>query len=339
MVKLILFAYGTRPEFIKVDPLIQEFKRNDIPYKTLFTGQHYDLVKENNIDYKLKIKNKSKNRLSNIVCSIVEQFERLPLEDITSVLVQGDTTSAMAVAMAAFNNKIPVLHLEAGLRTYDSFNPYPEEFNRKTIAALATFHLCPTLSAVENLKKEGITKNVFQVGNSVLDNLVDVQVSSSNKVIITLHRREKHDKINYWFQAINKLATKHPDLVFELPAHPNPNVQKHLSILENVNVIDPYSHEDFKKELASCHSVITDSGGIQEEAAFFKKRCVVCRDYTERTEGIGTLALMCKDYDNLEKIFNKCLKLDVNKVECPYGSGDTSQQVLKIYKNLLFKGE
>ena len=334
---MIVFSYGTRPEYIKVNPLIQEFKKQGLPYKVLFTGQHTDLVKSTEIDFIFSIDDqKADNRLSQIFINILEQFEKLPLEVISGILVQGDTTSAFAVAVAAFNYKIPVIHLEAGLRTYDAFNPYPEEFNRKSIAALATVHLCPTLSSEDNLLKEGITDNVHRVGNSVLDNLVNIPTSSSNKVIVTLHRREKHNELHHWFEEIDLLAKENPQLSFILPAHPNPNVQKHLHLLENVKVVKPYDHEEFLTELASCKAIITDSGGIQEEAAFFKKPCIVCRDYTERTEGLDTLAFLCPSYENLKKIFDQSINLDLNDVECPYGDGKTSSKAAKILKNTFF---
>ena len=331
---MIVFSYGTRPEYIKVKPIIDAFKDKGIPYRTLFTGQHLDLVKEQVVDYRFSIEHTTKNRLSNIFCSILQQFEELPLDSVTAVLVQGDTTSAFAVATAAFNNRVPVIHLEAGLRTYDIFSPYPEEFNRRSIASLSSVHLCPTLKAKENLNREGISENVHVVGNSVLDNLVNLETQSNQKVIVTLHRREKFHEIGKWFAEVEKLANEHPDLIFELPAHPNPEVQKHLHLFEKVKVRKPYEYSDFVRELSSCRAIITDSGGIQEEAAFLKKPCVVCREFTERTEGLGTHALLCKDKVNLRDIFNKSLRLPINELQCPYGDGNTGQKAQKILSDI-----
>ncbi len=194
---MILLAFGTRPEYIKIDPLIKEFTKQGIPFKTLFTGQHKDLLKEVKADFEFEIVSvKSTNRLSNIFLNILEQFDHLDIEQFDYVLVQGDTTSAFAVAVAAFNHQVPVIHLEAGLRTYDPFSPYPEEFNRRSISALATMHLCPTKLSWENLKKEGIKNNLYIVGNSVLDNLAHLKGKpSNNKVLVTLHRREKYQEI------------------------------------------------------------------------------------------------------------------------------------------------
>jgi UDP-N-acetylglucosamine 2-epimerase (non-hydrolysing) len=328
---VIIFSYGTRPEFIKVDPIIQEFKKRSLPYKVLFTGQHLDLIKDQEIDYQFSLDQLGcHNRLNQVLLNIMKQFEDLPLEDVSGVLVQGDTTSALAVGMAAFHHKIPVIHLEAGLRTYDIFSPYPEEYNRRSLSSLASLHLCPTINGEKNLLNEGVSKGVFVVGNSVLDNLIDTKVTTNNKIIVTLHRREKHHEIKEWFKAVDKLAIKYPQYDFVLPAHPNPEVQKYLNVLTKVTVREPFEHKDFVEELASCYAVVTDSGGIQEEAAFLGKPCVVCRDFTERSEGIGTHALLCESYDKLDKIFTKTLNLKLNEVDCPYGDGKTGKRVTDI---------
>ena len=328
---MIVFSYGTRPELIKVNPIIEEFDNQSLPYKVLFTGQHTDLIKDQKVDYQFSLDRLGcKNRLNQILLNIMQQFEDLPHEEIDGVLVQGDTTSALAVAMAAFHYKIPVIHLEAGLRTYNVFNPYPEEYNRRSISSLASIHLCPTVNGEDNLLREGISKDVYVVGNSVLDNLTNIKITKNNKIIVTLHRREKHHEIENWLRSVENLAILYPQYDFILPAHPNPNVQKFLNVLKQVTVCDPLDHTSFINELANCHAVITDSGGIQEEAAFLGKPCVVCRDFTERSEGLGTHALLCKSYTELEKIFIKTLNLEPNKVDCPYGDGKTGKKVTDL---------
>jgi UDP-N-acetylglucosamine 2-epimerase (non-hydrolysing) len=331
---MILLAFGTRPEYIKIDPLVKEFKNQGVPFRTLFTGQHTDLLKEVAADIQFSIATqKSPNRLSDVFLNVLQQFDSVEHEKFDYVLVQGDTTSALAVATAAFNYKIPVIHLEAGLRTYDSFNPYPEEFNRRAISALTTLHLCPTQLSLENLKKEGIIKHAYVVGNSVLDNLLHLRSkTSNNKVIVTLHRREKHHEIEEWFKAVEGLAQKNSHLEFELPAHPNPNVQKHLHHLKSVRVRKPYEHAEFVQELAACYAVITDSGGIQEESCFLRKPCVVCREYTERTESLGLTSILCKNWTNLAKRFEEAIKLDVSDIQCPYGDGKTAHHIIEILK-------
>ena len=315
---MILITYGTRPEYIKVLPVINEVKKRQMPYKTFFTGQHTDLLnRAEKPDHILSIKD-GPNRLDSIVQSILNKEEIF--DDITCVMVQGYTSSAFATALAAFHRKIPVAHLEAGLRTYDKYSPYPEEFNRCAISALAEMHLCPTKTSASNLKKEGRT-GVHIVGNTVLDNLNDVKTTTSNTVMVTLHRREKLDEIQDWFKEINKLAKKYKDLDFVLPIHPNPEVKKHASILTNVKVIDPLGHAEFIEYLSSCAFIITDSGGIQEEAAFLKKPCIVCRDFTERVY-----------LSNL--ISNWALKIDLSDKTCPYGDGKASQYICDLIKNI-----
>ena len=329
---MLLITYGTRPEYIKVLPVINEMKKRQMPYKTFFTGQHTDLLnKAEKPDHILSIKD-GPNRLDSIVQSILNKEEIF--DDITCVMVQGDTSSAFATALAAFHRKIPVAHLEAGLRTYDKYSPYPEEFNRCAISALAEIHLCPTKVSASNLKKEGRT-GVHIVGNTVLDNLNDVKTTTSNTVMVTLHRREKLDEIQDWFKEVNKLAKKHKDLDFVLPIHPNPEVKKHASILTNVKVIDPLGHAEFIEYLSSCAFIITDSGGVQEEAAFLKKPCIVCRDFTERVEGLHSFSVLCKEPKYLSNLVsNWALKINLSDKICPYGDGKASQYICDLLKNI-----
>lgn len=328
---MLLVTFGTRPEYIKIDPVLKEMKKRNLPYKTFFTGQHKDLLKNiDKPDYELSII-EGPNRLDSIVQSILNKEEIF--KDITCVMVQGDTSSAFGTALAAFHRKIPVAHLEAGLRTYDKYSPYPEEFNRCAISALAEIHLCPTNTSASNLKKEK-RKNVHVVGNTVLDNLSDISVTENNKVIVTLHRREKHDNIKEWFLAVNQLSLKHGDLDFLLPIHPNPAVKQHQHLLTNVKVIEPLEHKEFLTELASCKYIITDSGGVQEEAAFLKKPCIVCRDFTERVEGLGTFSVLCKDPKELNGLTEWATNADLSSDACPYGDGNSSNYICDIYEKL-----
>jgi len=314
---------------------MREMKRRGLRYTTFFTGQHTDLLKNTQKpDHTLHINSSGKNRLDTIVQSILNNEEIF--SEVESVMVQGDTTSAFATALAAFHRKLPVIHLEAGLRTYNRYNPYPEEFNRRAISALAEIHLCPTLNAEKKLIKEGY-KNTFVVGNTVLDNLTNVKTRNSNEVIVTLHRREKHANITEWFSAINNLAQNHPELLFVLPIHPNPDVSKHAGILTKIKVIEPLGHQEFINRLASCKYVITDSGGIQEEAAFLGKPCVVCRDFTERDEGLGTHSILCKSPDNLRECLEWCDHTTIAVGDqCPYGDGKSAVYVCNILEKVEF---
>lgn len=330
---MLLVCFGTRPEYIKIKPLLEKIK-NVIPYKLLFTGQHIDLLQNFDDIKKLNIID-GPNRLDSIVCSVLNN-EKI-FENITSVLIQGDTTSAFSIALAAFHRKIKIIHLEAGLRTYNRFHPYPEEFNRRSISAMADVHLCPTQLTVDNLVKEQITEGVYLVGNTVLDNLVDIVPAYENKVLVTLHRRENHEIMDQWFSKIDLIAKKYDNLEFILPIHPNPNVQKYKHLLKYVKVVEPMNYDECIQYLSKCKLVITDSGGIQEESSFFKKKCIVCREHTERTEGIGTFSILVTP-NNIEEIFDKLIKDYKIELQCPYGDGYTSTKIVNILKGLKYEG-
>ena len=319
----ILICFGTRPEFIKLQPLMKKME-GSIQYETLFTGQHVDLVKHEP-DHRIEIEDGA-NRLDSVVSSIMNSIN---FEDITSVMVQGDTTSAYAVALSAFHNKIPVIHLEAGLRTYDLEHPYPEEANRQMISRIASLHLCPTKPAKEVLIQENVHGAIEVVGNTVLDNLVGIETSNENKVLVTMHRRENHGDIETWFSQIDALSREYSEYEFLLPIHPNPAVRKFSSILKNVKVVDPMCYNDLIGYLSRCSFVVTDSGGIQEEAAFFRKPCLVCRKETERKEGLNNFSLLCESPQLLSERFGALKSLKMYG-SCPYGDGKACAKILKV---------
>ena len=201
-----LIAFGTRPEWIKLKPVIDIFNEKGIAYKTLFSGQHVDLLPKEvieSVDLKLKI-NDGQNRLDSIVGSVMVDAGIWD-KDITHVMIQGDTTSAFAIALAGFHRKLKVVHLEAGLRTYNIWDPYPEEFNRQAISRLADLHLCPTELSSIYLSNEKVAGKIEVVGNTVLDNLRDIETEYTNKVVVTMHRRENHEIIDRWFKEIDKI--------------------------------------------------------------------------------------------------------------------------------------
>lgn len=323
---MILVSFGTRPEFIKIKPLLQEFASRGIRYKTVCVAQHTDLL-EAPFDIKIPIKEGSDNRLDSIVTSVLNNDALFG--DIKYVLVQGDTTAAMSMAMAAFHRRIPIIHVEAGLRTYDTQNPYPEEANRRIISSLASYHMCPTRVDKLNLVMEGYDeKKIFVTGNTALDNLREIKTSQNNEVIITLHRRENHKKMKEWFMAIEKLA-KETFYDFIFPMHPNPMVQRHKDVFESVTVCDPIPFEEMKTQLAECSMVITDSGGIQEECSWFNKVCFVCRKITERD---CDSSIMCATPANLVEEFRK-LKNNKIDYECPFGDGHAAEKIANAIKN------
>jgi UDP-N-acetylglucosamine 2-epimerase len=333
---MLLISFGTRPEYIKIKPLLRRFD-GVMPYALLFTGQHTSLL-ENVIDTtdirRLQITD-GDNRLDSIVASIMNNDH--VFSGITSVMVQGDTTSAFAVGLAAFHRKIDVIHLEAGLRTWDMDNPYPEEFNRQALSRLATTHLCPTDVSAANLKKENVLNGVHVVGNTVLDNIRDVESVYGNTVLVTLHRRENHAMMDKWFSELENIAKDHPEYEFVIPLHPNPNVQQYKHLLQTVKVVEPLGHPEFIRMIANCRFIITDSGGIQEEASFLRKKCIVCRKTTERVEGMGVFAYMCPSPSQLREHFD-FVNRDDNHIpdieeECPYGDGFAAEKIYGVLKN------
>ena len=333
--KNILICYGTRPEIIKLYPVINILKEKKINHSTVFTGQHTDLfddVKDliPNPDYKLSIMKKNQT-LNDILCRISEGFINI-LDNLKPdiVIVQGDTSTVLTCALNAFYANIDIGHVEAGLRTFNLSSPYPEEGNRQLVSRIANYNWAPTKIAFNNLKKEGV-KNIFLTGNTIVDacKTFNYKIKYNNKILITLHRRENFgDKIIKIFKEINQLATIHNDLEFIFPMHPNPNIQKHKSLLSKITVIKPLKYLDLLKLLSEVKFVISDSGGIQEECATFKKKILVCRENTERPEGIdvgfakiiGTNIIDNFDWANNDNRWN-----GIN----PYGDGTAANQIIK----------
>lgn len=335
--KSFLVCFGTRPEYIKVKSLI-----DNLPYiKTLFTGQHIDLIKhvvdDLKIDYKIVINDKTNNRLNDIICSILQCS--FIFKNIDYVIVQGDTASAFAVALAAFNCQKKVIHLEAGLRTHNIHDPYPEELNRQLISRIANIHLCPTEFNKQNLINEQIhlQSDIYVVGNTGLDNLDTSNCNYTNKVLITMHRRDNVDLIEEWFKCIDKIAEKYQDLEFILPLHPNPEIKKYAHLLKHVYIIEPLKHEKLIFLLKQTRFIISDSGGLQEEASFFKKKIIVCRKTTERPETLNITSIMCKEPTELpnivDEIYNNYL-VDPTTI-CPYGDGSAWKKIDLILQSLV----
>ena len=321
----ILICFGTRPEWLKVKPLLETLNN----YQLLFTGQHVDLLKDVCTDYKIKI-NENKNRLDQLVSDCLLQF---PEGDFDSVLIQGDTASAFACAVAAFHRKKTIYYLEAGLRSYNLGHPYPEEGYRQMISRISDVNLCPTSLSKGNLLNELASGNSYVVGNTVLDNLLPYKEKCEygNKVLVTLHRRENHEHMSEWFEAVNDLAKQNSELEFILPLHPSPNVQRHKHLLNHINVLDPLPHSMLLDILVKSKLVISDSGGLQEEASFFNKKVIVCRQTTERPEGKNSGHLiMCQSPQELCGIFNNLEDNYEIKEKCPYGDGKSSIKVKKI---------
>lgn len=313
---MILVAYGTRPEWIKLSVLIEHLRKKT-EVCVLYTGQQKDI---GNFGYDRSIVIKQgKNRLNDIVSSILDSDV---FEGITHVVVQGDTASAFAVALSAFNLGIPISHVEAGLRTYDSENPYPEESYRQMISCLASYHYCPTEKDFENLMRERKNGKIFKVGNTVIDTLPIISTAYDNKVLVTMHRRENIPMMKEWFTAVEDLAMKYQEIDFILPLHPNPLVKEAASCLKYTKVVPPMSHEELLHFMAKCKCIISDSGGIQEEASFYNKKVLVCRKVTERP---AKNQILVQTPSMLKGCFEQAMVDYVVDDWCPFGKGDSSK--------------
>jgi len=332
--KKILVCYGTRPELIKISPIL---KNELVQYHSIFTlctGQHSDLLGSDlKPDHSLEINNCAPNRLNSIFSYLTGsyRFDQILEDGFTHVMVQGDTASALACALAAFNKGLGVIHLEAGLRTHDKKHPYPEEAYRQAISRLTDVHLCATDANKTNLDNENVKGEIHVVGNTVLDNLTGTEISYNNDILITLHRRENHELIPFWYQQIEDVALNNPDLNFVFISHPNPNSQCALQKqLSNVSIIPPVAHKEFVKRIGACRFLITDSGGLQEEASFLKKKAIVCRETTERPEALGTFTYLCKTVAELPELFNKIKEDFIPEGDCPFGDGKSAEKILQL---------
>jgi UDP-N-acetylglucosamine 2-epimerase (non-hydrolysing) len=325
--KNFLFVFGTRPEWLKIKPILDKLGLGN--YKLLFTGQHPDLLKDIKVNYNIVITEDSTLRLDQLVCNCIAQF---PNDHFSGVLVQGDTASAFACSIAAFHRGLRIFYLEAGLRSYDLNHPYPEEGYRQMIARIADVNFAPTDLSKANLEAERVNGKIYVVGNTILDNLVGFnQGIYGNDVLVTLHRRENHDSIKDWFNQIENLANCFPYLNFVLPIHPNPNVYVHKNLLNKVKVVEPLTHQNTIELIRNCRTIITDSGGLQEEGSFFNKKVIVCRLTTERPEGISTGHLyLCKEPKQLYSLFENIVNNPLVISNCPYGDGHASEKIIKI---------
>ncbi|MGO4706470.1 non-hydrolyzing UDP-N-acetylglucosamine 2-epimerase [Microvirga sp. 2MCAF38] len=316
----ILFVYGTRPEAIKVAPLVQALGRSaHIKPVVAVTGQHRAMLDQVNDLFGIKPLHDldiitERQRLQDITTRALNGVsDVIAVEKPDAVLVQGDTTTCLAAALAAFYQRVPVIHLEAGLRTRDASNPFPEETNRCLTTQLTTVHLAPTPTSRENLLTDGVPEDrIFVTGNTVIDALLDVvsrnlpienldltKIKGRRTVLITAHRRESWgDPMARTARAIVRIAKAFPEVVFLLPAHLNPVVREvllpPLQGLDNVVVTSPLAYCDFARAMNEATIVLTDSGGVQEEAPSLGKPVLVMRETTERPEAVaaGTVKLV-----------------------------------------------
>lgn len=322
---------GTRPELIKCMPLINS---SDM-YIPIFVQQHTDIldISLNKEYYTISITIFGDNRLNNIIMSIINS--NVFNIQWNAILVQGDTAVAFAAAMTAFHRNIKIIHLEAGLRTYDLENPWPEEGYRRMIDSIANIALCPSANSAQNLINEKFTGEIEIVGNTSIDAINQYQLVPriGNTVVITLHRRENWNQIKSFFEIIEELANSRPELKFILPIHPNPEIKKLGELFKCVQVINPLSHIEMCKLLAECNCIISDSGGIQEEASFLGKRVFCCRKVTERSELIDNYIVYTPTPESLKTLFTP--QTELLPLSTIYGEGKAHLKINSYITNIL----
>ena len=359
--KKVMLVFGTRPEAIKMCPLVNELKgRKNIETIVCVTGQHRQMLDQvlevfNVVpDYDLSIM-KEKQTLFDITTNILTKIGEV-LDEVKPdvVLVHGDTSTTFVTALAAFYKQIPVGHVEAGLRTYDIYSPYPEEFNRQAVGIVAKYHFAPTEMSKQNLIREGKKQDdIYVTGNTAIDALKTTVRSDfthpelewakdSKLIVITAHRRENlGEPMHNMFRAIRRIMDEHPDIKAIYPIHMNPLVRaaanEELGGCDRIHIIEPLEVLDFHNFLANSYLILTDSGGIQEEAPSLGKPVLVMRDTTERPEGIkaGTLKLVGTDeeviYQNFKELIeNQDAYEAMSKASNPYGDGFASKRIADI---------
>lgn len=357
----IMLSFGTRPEAIKMCPLVKELKsRKNIEVIVCVTGQHRQMLDQvletfNVVpDYDLSIM-KEKQTLFDVTTNILNKIkEVLELEKPDVVLVHGDTSTTFATTLACFYLQIPVGHVEAGLRTYNIYSPYPEEFNRQAVSIVSQYNFAPTENSKMNLIREGKKEeNIYITGNTAIDALKTTVrhdythpelewAKGSRLIILTAHRRENLGEPLYqMFRAIKRIVDKYNDVKVIYPIHMNPVVRKAAKEIfegeDRVHIIEPLDVLDFHNFLANSYLILTDSGGIQEEAPSLGKPVLVMRDTTERPEGIkaGTLKLVGTKEENIYNEFEKLLTdkneyEKMSKASNPYGDGYACKRIADI---------
>jgi len=375
--KKVLIVFGTRPEAIKMAPLVKEFQKDieNFEIKVCVTAQHREMLDQVldlfqiEPDYDLDIMKPGQD-LYDVTSSILLKIKPI-LEDFNPnvVLVHGDTATTFATSLAAYYQKIKIGHVEAGLRTGDLYSPWPEEGNRRLTGVLADYHFSPTATSKKNLLNEGIDEsNIIVTGNTVIDalNLVvdridnnkDLKLKIENTIIqsgfkeinskfilVTGHRRENFGKgFHNICKALKELARKNPEVSILYPVHLNPNVRrpviKLLSGVQNIKLVEPLQYEEFVYLMSKSYLILTDSGGIQEEAPSLGKPVLVMRDTTERPEAVeaGTVKLVGSEQNNIIKEVQNLLDDSIeyqrmSKAHNPYGNGNASKQILRILRD------
>lgn len=357
MIEKTAIIYGTRPEFLKLFPLIIEFKKNHTNVCIINTGQHdsmlTDLENSFGIEPNFSLSVQSKNFTnSNLIAKLINELSNvIHQENIQKIIAQGDTFTVLCSSLVAFMEQRKFYHIEAGLRTSNIKLPFPEEYNRRVVSLGSDINFSPTTLSSTNLSKENINpKSIVQVGNTIVDmiqyvlNKENIEISYQNKVFITAHRRENIGvPLQQIATAILELATENPEIEFHWALHPNPNTRKLILEIfnnkpENVIFTEPLNYTEAIKKMAASRLLISDSGGIQEEAPSLQKRVLILREETERPEVldcncgilVGSNIKIIKE--NFYKIWNNPSEYIFKSENNPFGDGKASE---KIYKEVV----
>ncbi|GBU03292.1 UDP-N-acetylglucosamine 2-epimerase (non-hydrolyzing) [Staphylococcus argenteus] len=369
MMKKIMTVFGTRPEAIKMAPLVKALEKDDMLEPiVVVTAQHREMLDSVLETFEIKPKYdlnimKSRQTLSEITSKSITQLEQvIHLEKPDMVLVHGDTMTTFAGGLAAFYNQVPVGHVEAGLRSYDKYSPFPEEMNRQLVGVITDLHFAPTKNAAKHLLNEGKkSESVVVTGNTAIDamkytvdedyksNIID-QYRDKKFILMTAHRRENIGKpMENIFKAVKRLVDENTDLALVYPMHKNPQVrkvaQKILGNHERIELIEPLDVLDFHNFAKQAYFILTDSGGIQEEAPSFNKPVLVLRNVTERPEGVeaGTLKVVGTNEEDVyqatkQLINDNKMYHQMSEAHNPYGDGFASERIvnhIKYYLNLI----
>ena len=364
-----MVVYGTRPEAIKVAPVIRALQQ-DIRFNVIAvsTGQHREMLEQVNSKFGIQPKHdleimRDGQSLNGIISRVIEGLDRVIDAELPELLlVHGDTSTAMAAALTAFNSRIPIGHIEAGLRSGSLFSPFPEEANRRVISQLASLHLAPTEHARENLLSSGVSEKCVHVtGNTVIDALLEattwktefsdsrlnaLSTAQQRVVLVTTHRRENLAEMASIGRALQSIAKANPDVCLVLPAHLNPRVRDailpQIANVPNTIITDPLPYDEFTKLMSLASVVLTDSGGIQEEAPALGKPVLVMRNNTERPEAVesGTVRLVGTSVQTIIAETNRLLTdpdayRDMAQATNPYGDGNASFRIVQAIANYL----
>ncbi|WP_414647940.1 non-hydrolyzing UDP-N-acetylglucosamine 2-epimerase [Desulfitobacterium sp.] len=370
----VMVVFGTRPEAIKMAPVVKALHKVSIPCQVAVTAQHREMLDQVlalfkiRPDYDLNLMRAGQTLVDITTRALNGLAEVFAKAKPDLVLVHGDTTTTFVAALAAFYAHIPVGHVEAGLRTGDKYSPFPEEMNRKLTGAIADLHFAPTNTAKQNLLREGVAEaKIFVTGNTVIDALLNTaradyrfidpeldsileQEQGNRMILVTTHRRENlGEPMRQIYRAIANVLDNNPDTYIVFPVHKNPSVRKVVSEVlgqhERVHLIEPMDYEPFVNLMAKAHIILTDSGGIQEEAPSLGKPVLVVRDTTERPEAVeaGTVSLVGTSYERVVESLNKLLTDEkvfqaMAHASNPYGDGKASERIVQIIQEQIAFG-